>query len=103
MPPATVQSSASFNGYNDAAYPSRNIAFQAAGMITSIIEHLQSHDELRLTPAFMYAKVYILKRLGLIVVTVSIACSQPSSCMFTKCDHLFHWLSRLRRNECRFV
>lgn len=34
-------------------YPSRNIAFQAAGMITSIIESLQAHDELRYTPAFM--------------------------------------------------
>lgn len=38
---------------SDAAYPSRNIAFQAAGMITSIIENLQGHDHLRYTPAFM--------------------------------------------------
>ena len=55
MPPATAQSNGASNGYpNDVAYPSRNIAFQAAAMITSIIEALQAHDELRLTPAFMY-------------------------------------------------
>jgi len=54
MPPATSQNSAARNGFpDDAAYPSRNIAFQAAGMITSIIENLQAHDELRYTPAFM--------------------------------------------------
>lgn len=52
MPPATYESGQ--NGYpTDAAYPSRNIAFQAAGMITSIIESLIKHDELRFTPAFM--------------------------------------------------
>jgi hypothetical protein len=50
MPPASPT-----NDYHamDMAYPSRNIAFQAAGMITSIIESLQAHDELRYTPAFM--------------------------------------------------
>jgi len=54
MPPAASQSNASRHEYpDDAAYPSRNIAFQAAGMITSIIENLQAHDELRFTPAFM--------------------------------------------------
>ena len=37
----------------EGAYPSRNIAYQAAGMITSIIENLEAHDELRYTPAFM--------------------------------------------------
>lgn len=37
------------------AYPSRTIAFQAAGMMTSIIEGLQAHNEIRYTPAFMYA------------------------------------------------
>lgn len=42
------------NGYVvESAYPSRNIAYQAAGMITSIIESLQVHDQLRFTPAFM--------------------------------------------------
>ena len=54
MPPATAESNGQMNGYpTDAAYPSRNIAFQAAGMITSIIEHLQESDELLFTPAFM--------------------------------------------------
>lgn len=53
MPPATYESN-SHNGYpTDAAYPSRNIAFQAAGMITSIIDALIKHDELKFTPAFM--------------------------------------------------
>ena len=55
MPPATSESNGQMNGYpTDAAYPSRNIAFQAAGMITSIIEHLQESDELKFTPAFVY-------------------------------------------------
>ncbi|KAF2091455.1 cutinase transcription factor 1 alpha [Saccharata proteae CBS 121410] len=40
------------------AYPSRNIAYQAAGMITSIIENLQSHDELRYTPAFIVYSLF---------------------------------------------
>lgn len=54
MPPATSQSDTQSNGYpTDAAYPSRNIAFQAAGMITSIVENLIEHDELRYAPAFM--------------------------------------------------
>lgn len=38
---------------DETAYPSRTIAYQAAGMITSIIEALQAHDQLRYTPAFM--------------------------------------------------
>jgi len=42
------------NGFaEEAAYPSRNIAYQASGMITSIVEGLAAHDELRYTPAFM--------------------------------------------------
>ena len=54
MPPATTQSNGQPNGYpEDAAYPSRTIAFQAAAMITSIVESLQAHDELKFTPAFM--------------------------------------------------
>lgn len=52
MPPATPDGEP--GAYpTDAAYPSRSIAFQAAAMITSIVENLQEHDELRLTPAFM--------------------------------------------------
>lgn len=41
------------------AYPSRTIAFQAAGMMTSIIEGLQAHNEIRYTPAFMYADLLL--------------------------------------------
>lgn len=59
MPPATASGGGGggggVGGYSDdVAYPSRNIAFQAAGMITAIVEQLQSHDELRFTPAFVY-------------------------------------------------
>ncbi|KAI9791178.1 MAG: Transcriptional activator of fatty acid utilization [Candelina submexicana] len=57
MPPAT--SSGPRNGFpDDSAYPSRNIAFQAAGMITSIIENLQVHDELRFCPAFIVYSLF---------------------------------------------
>ncbi|KAJ9669780.1 Transcriptional activator of fatty acid utilization [Coniosporium apollinis] len=57
MPPAgspKVQ-----NGYDEqTAYPSRNIAYQAAAMITSIIENLQDHDQLRYTPAFIIYSLF---------------------------------------------
>ncbi|KAK5010907.1 Transcriptional activator of fatty acid utilization, partial [Cryomyces antarcticus] len=53
MPPAGSPSKGLSNGYpEETAYPSRTIAYQAAAMITSIIENLQAHDELRYTPAF---------------------------------------------------
>lgn len=42
----------------DAAYPSRNIAFQAAAMITSIIENLSTHDELKYCPAFIVYSLF---------------------------------------------
>lgn len=42
----------------DAAYPSRNIAFQAAAMITSIIENLSAHDQLRYCPAFIVYSLF---------------------------------------------
>ncbi|TLS29464.1 hypothetical protein PpBr36_01364 [Pyricularia pennisetigena] len=42
----------------DSAYPSRNIAFQAAAMITSIIENLSAHDELRYCPAFIVYSLF---------------------------------------------
>lgn len=59
MPPATSEGGGAGNGYpSDAAYPSRNIAFQAAGMITSIIENLQVHDELKFTPAFIVYSLF---------------------------------------------
>lgn len=50
MPPNTHYAS---KFPDDSSYPSRNIAFQAAGMITSIIENLSAHDELRYCPAFI--------------------------------------------------
>ncbi|KAH9887140.1 fungal-specific transcription factor domain-containing protein [Xylariomycetidae sp. FL2044] len=43
---------------DDSSYPSRNIAFQAAGMITSIIENLSTHDELRYCPAFIIYSLF---------------------------------------------
>ncbi|OTB03319.1 hypothetical protein M426DRAFT_321889 [Hypoxylon sp. CI-4A] len=55
MPPNT-SSAARFP--DDSSYPSRNIAFQAAGMITSIIENLSAHDELRYCPAFVVYSLF---------------------------------------------
>ncbi|KAF2836099.1 hypothetical protein M501DRAFT_997340 [Patellaria atrata CBS 101060] len=55
MPPA----GATQGGQNEEnAYPSRTIAYQAAGMITSIIENLSAHDELRYTPAFIVYSLF---------------------------------------------
>lgn len=60
MPPAGAETK--LNPYpDDMAYPSRNIAYQAAGMITSIVEALEQHNELRYTPAFMYVVTPITK------------------------------------------
>lgn len=57
MPPATTATGG--RAYpEDSAYPSRNIAFQAASMITSIIENLQAHDELRYCPAFIVYSLF---------------------------------------------
>jgi hypothetical protein len=55
MPPAgsSPEMSRSHVLPEDMAYPSKNIAYQAAGMITSIIEALTNSNELRFTPAFM--------------------------------------------------
>lgn len=54
MPPAGYPEAKPLNGYpEETAYPSRTIAYQAAGMITAIIEALQAHDQLKYTPAFM--------------------------------------------------
>jgi hypothetical protein len=59
MPPATSQNSGMRSGYpEDAAYPSRNIAFQAAAMITSIIENLSAHSELQYCPAFIVYSLF---------------------------------------------
>ncbi|KAG5953625.1 Cutinase transcription factor 1 alpha [Claviceps sorghi] len=40
------------------SYPSRNIAFQAAAMITSIVEKLAAHKELRYCPAFIVYSLF---------------------------------------------
>ncbi|KAI9054772.1 hypothetical protein LZ554_001920 [Drepanopeziza brunnea f. sp. 'monogermtubi'] len=55
MPPA---SSSRGGCIEDNSYPSRNIAFQAAAMITSIIENLGNHDELRNCPAFIVYSLF---------------------------------------------
>ncbi|KAM0741899.1 hypothetical protein ACQRIT_002076 [Beauveria bassiana] len=43
---------------DDSPYPSRNIAFQAAAMITSIVENLAAHDQLRYCPAFIVYSLF---------------------------------------------
>lgn len=59
MPPAGSPRSNSLDGFGEAhAYPSRNIAYQAAAMITSIIENLRAHDEIRYTPAFIVYSLF---------------------------------------------
>ncbi|KAK5167097.1 Transcriptional activator of fatty acid utilization [Saxophila tyrrhenica] len=58
MPPAGSPDS-KFRGHpEETSYPSRSIAYQAAGMITSIIEALQNHDQLRYTPAFIVYSLF---------------------------------------------
>merc|ERR1711939_377170 len=56
MPPATAKPSDHENV--DMAYPSRTIAFQAAGMITSIVENLLAHDQIKYTPAFIVYSLF---------------------------------------------
>ncbi|OJJ46485.1 hypothetical protein ASPZODRAFT_1965052 [Penicilliopsis zonata CBS 506.65] len=56
MPPAS--SVASTYRVEEMAYPSRTIAFQAAGMITSIMENLSAHHEIRYTPAFIVYSLF---------------------------------------------
>lgn len=59
MPPAGSPKPNPQNGYQEeTAYPSRNIAYHAAAMITSIIENLQAHNELRYTPAFIVYSLF---------------------------------------------
>ena len=59
MPAAGSPKSNPKNGYHEeTAYPSRNIAYHAAAMITSIIENLQQHNELRYTPAFVVYSLF---------------------------------------------
>ncbi|RAH82884.1 cutinase transcription factor 1 alpha [Aspergillus japonicus CBS 114.51] len=56
MPPAS--SAPSSYRVEEMTYPSRTIAFQAAGMITSIVENLQAHHEIRYTPAFIVYSLF---------------------------------------------
>ncbi|KIW66614.1 hypothetical protein, variant [Phialophora macrospora] len=56
MPPATAKPHDYENV--DMAYPSRTIAFQAAGMITSIMENLLAHDQVKYTPAFIVYSLF---------------------------------------------
>jgi hypothetical protein len=56
MPPASNSRTGTY--MEDNSYPSRNIAFQAAAMITSIIENLGAHDELRYCPAFIVYSLF---------------------------------------------
>ncbi|OJJ06801.1 hypothetical protein ASPVEDRAFT_141007 [Aspergillus versicolor CBS 583.65] len=56
MPPAS--SVPSSYRVEEMAYPSRTIAFQAAGMITSIVENLSTHNEIRYTPAFIVYSLF---------------------------------------------
>ncbi|KAL3436385.1 fungal-specific transcription factor domain-containing protein [Aspergillus tetrazonus] len=56
MPPAS--SVPSSYRVEEMAYPSRTIAFQAAGIITSIVENLQTHNEIRYTPAFIVYSLF---------------------------------------------
>ena len=53
MPPGGARSFV-----EESPYPSRNIAFQAAAMITSIVENLSAHDELRYCPAFIVYSLF---------------------------------------------
>ncbi|KAF2113345.1 fungal-specific transcription factor domain-containing protein [Lophiotrema nucula] len=58
MPPAGSPQTNPMNGFEEHAYPSRTIAYQAAAMITSIIENLRAHDEIRYTPAFIVYSLF---------------------------------------------
>jgi hypothetical protein len=58
MPPAGSSPKPNVNAFEEHAYPSRTIAYQAAAMITSIIENLRAHDELRYTPAFIVYSLF---------------------------------------------
>lgn len=59
MPPAGSPKGNNLDGFGEEhAYPSRNIAYQAAAMITAIIENLRAHDEIRYTPAFIVYSLF---------------------------------------------
>ena len=86
MPPAGSPESRGMNGYpEETAYPSRTIAYQAAGMITSIIEALQVHDPLRYTPAFMFVTIVRVSLIRLTLLAVCTRSSRRLSCTYIKC------------------
>ncbi|KAJ4330978.1 Transcriptional activator of fatty acid utilization [Didymella glomerata] len=59
MPPIESPMSNDLDGFSEEhAYPSRNIAYRAADMITSIIQTLQAHDEIRYAPAFIVYSLF---------------------------------------------
>ncbi|KAK6442498.1 Transcriptional activator of fatty acid utilization [Oleoguttula sp. CCFEE 5521] len=61
IPPAGSEASARQNGFADeTAYPSRTIAYQAAAMITAIVETLTQHDQIQHTPAFILFSALIM-------------------------------------------
>ncbi|KAI9795029.1 MAG: Transcriptional activator of fatty acid utilization [Peltula sp. TS41687] len=59
MPGATTNLATQHNGFSDdTVYPSTTIAFQAAAMITSIVDTLSKHHELRYCPAFIVYSLF---------------------------------------------
>lgn len=59
MPPSTTTTNGtSYYTAVDETYPSRNIAFKAATAITSIIDNLIGHDQLRYCPAFVVYSLF---------------------------------------------
>jgi len=90
------------NGYpEETAYPSRTIAYQAAGMITSIIEALQVHDQLRYTPAFMFVTHILLLLSRLMLLKVCTRSSRRSLCTYIKCVARTRLLCLLHSNVLR--
>lgn len=82
MPPAGSETTGPNVYPDDMAYPSRNIAYQAAGMITAIVESLEQHNETRYTPAFMYVvRLSMIEDARLIPLAVFIVCFLLLSCM----------------------
>ncbi|KAJ9630586.1 Transcriptional activator of fatty acid utilization [Taxawa tesnikishii (nom. ined.)] len=57
MPPAG-SAEAKYGYFDERAYPSRDIAYNAAGMITAIVEALIQHDQLKYVPAFIVYSLF---------------------------------------------
>lgn len=75
-------------------YPSSNIAFQAADMITLILEHLMREGELGRTPAFTYVLI-----LNIPSRTIHHTCADPrfspDSARTPSCPHCSHTYAAL--------